>query len=246
MFTTTLVLALTVSQPTPVNRAYDWQPNSVHSLAADGTTIENEDVYTLQNAAGTANDVYVFCDMGDGEPDEIYYPPPGSVISFLVLANSTQSGDMRKLEFYASTGQVAPESGDGWADMGFAGSQPAPASFGINDGAGAEENLFFELSYDKFVEGDTVGLVFQEATANQNHYDIRSDSIRFSYVVQRTWFGDANLDGVFNSSDLVLVNQAGLYESGMPATWAEGDWNGDGFFDSADYVLAGQDGGYVE
>ena len=52
--------------------------------------------------------------------------------------------------------------------------------------------------------------------------------------------GDSNGDGVFNSSDLVLVNQAGEYEDGIDgnSTFAEGDWNGDGDFDTADLVFA--------
>ncbi|MCA9216345.1 MAG: dockerin type I repeat-containing protein, partial [Planctomycetales bacterium] len=40
-------------------------------------------------------------------------------------------------------------------------------------------------------------------------------------------FGDSNLDGQFNSSDLVTVFAAGEYEDGIArnSTWAEGDWN---------------------
>ncbi|MCA9216720.1 MAG: hypothetical protein KDB27_26805 [Planctomycetales bacterium] len=61
-----------------------------------------------------------------------------------------------------------------------------------------------------------------------------------------TYFGDANVDGDFNSRDLVTVFQAAEYEDaiGMNSTWAEGDWNGDGDFTSRDLVLAFQDGGY--
>lgn len=59
--------------------------------------------------------------------------------------------------------------------------------------------------------------------------------------------GDANGDGVFNSSDLTFVFQAGEYEDGVDgnSTFAEGDWNGDGDFDSRDFVLAFQVGNYV-
>jgi hypothetical protein len=58
--------------------------------------------------------------------------------------------------------------------------------------------------------------------------------------------GDANHDAVFNSSDLVLVLQAGEYEDDIAgnSTWEEGDWNGDGDFDSRDLVLAFQLGEY--
>ncbi len=59
--------------------------------------------------------------------------------------------------------------------------------------------------------------------------------------------GDANGDGIFNSSDLVAVFQAGEYEDQILAnsTFEEGDWNGDGEFDSGDLVLAFQAGHYV-
>lgn len=62
-----------------------------------------------------------------------------------------------------------------------------------------------------------------------------------------THFGDANLDGTFNSTDLVQVFRNGLYEDTIDgnATWLDGDWNGDGDFDSSDLVVAFQDGGYT-
>jgi hypothetical protein len=55
-----------------------------------------------------------------------------------------------------------------------------------------------------------------------------------------TFFGDSNLDGEFNSGDLISVFVAGEYEDARPgnSTWAEGDWNGDRDFDSADLILA--------
>jgi hypothetical protein len=62
--------------------------------------------------------------------------------------------------------------------------------------------------------------------------------------IRRTYFGDANLDGEFSSSDLVAVFQAGQYETGQPAGWGNGDWNGDGLFNSSDFVTAFDAGGY--
>jgi hypothetical protein len=62
----------------------------------------------------------------------------------------------------------------------------------------------------------------------------------------KTWNGDANLDGQFNSQDIVQVFAAGKYERGLrsEAVWAEGDWDGNGAFESHDLVVAFQDGGY--
>ena len=60
--------------------------------------------------------------------------------------------------------------------------------------------------------------------------------------------GDANGDGLFDSTDLVIVLQAGEYEDSFQhnSTFAEGDWNGDGDFDSSDMVLAFQAGHYEQ
>ena len=65
-------------------------------------------------------------------------------------------------------------------------------------------------------------------------------------VVLRTYYGDANLDGAFDSTDLVQTFQVGKYEDGVDgnATWSEGDWDGDGDFTSSDLVVAFQGGGY--
>ncbi|MCP4192083.1 MAG: PEP-CTERM sorting domain-containing protein [Planctomycetaceae bacterium] len=64
--------------------------------------------------------------------------------------------------------------------------------------------------------------------------------------LKHTWFGDANLDGEFTSSDFVFAFQAGEYEDGVPMNsgWGSGDWNGDAEFDSSDFVTAFQDGGF--
>ena len=64
--------------------------------------------------------------------------------------------------------------------------------------------------------------------------------------LKNTYFGDANLDGEFNSGDFVQVFQRGHYEDTVVGNsgWADGDWNGDGEFDSGDFVLAFQSGGY--
>ena len=59
-----------------------------------------------------------------------------------------------------------------------------------------------------------------------------------------TCIGDVNLDGVFDSTDLIELFQVGIYESGDTATWVTGDWNGDCVFDSSDLLLAFQEGCY--
>jgi hypothetical protein len=61
-----------------------------------------------------------------------------------------------------------------------------------------------------------------------------------------TTYGDANLDGLFNSSDLVQILAAGEYVDEIfgNSGWADGDFGGDGEFDTDDLVLALQTGAY--
>lgn len=56
--------------------------------------------------------------------------------------------------------------------------------------------------------------------------------------------GDANLDGLFNSTDLTQVFQAGKYETGQAANWSQGDYNGDGLFNTTDQTEAFAAGWY--
>ena len=66
--------------------------------------------------------------------------------------------------------------------------------------------------------------------------------------LRKTWYGDANLDGEFNSKDLVQVFAENTYEDGIAGNsdWSSGDWNGDSEFDSSDLVKAFADGGYEQ
>jgi hypothetical protein len=82
-------------------------------------------------------------------------------------------------------------------------------------------------------------------------FDLNGDRIidredHHSWVkdLKHTWFGDADLNGEFNSNDMVEVFAAGKYETGEAAGWADGNWNCDGVFDSSDMVTAFVDGGY--
>lgn len=63
-------------------------------------------------------------------------------------------------------------------------------------------------------------------------------------ILRKDWIGDANLDGQFDSVDIVEVLQAGKYDMDELAGWSQGDWNSDMRFDRLDIVAALQDGGY--
>ena len=90
---------------------------------------------------------------------------------------------------------------------------------------------------------------------NPRRYDLNverivdTDDVRYwVHEIRNTYFGDANLDGEFNSRDLVEIFVAGEFEDQLElnSTWATGDWSGNGEFDSSDLVLAFQDGGYEQ
>lgn len=94
---------------------------------------------------------------------------------------------------------------------------------------------------------DNDGVECQESyrikgTSTGTHNSTATRGVKLGPII-----GDANLDGVFNSTDLVLVWQAGEYEDTIPgnSTWAEGDWNGDGDFNTSDIIKAFQCGSYV-
>lgn len=73
-----------------------------------------------------------------------------------------------------------------------------------------------------------------------------ADRVMWVNELKNTYMGDSNLDGQFDSGDLVFTFTAGQYEDAedMNSTWATGDWDGNGDFDSADFVTAFSAGGY--
>ena len=86
-------------------------------------------------------------------------------------------------------------------------------------------------------------------TYDADHDDEMTPNDRDYWVhrLKNTYFGDANLDGEFSSSDLVRVFSAGKYENPeLTAGWSEGDWDGNGVFSTGDLVAAFADGGYEQ
>jgi hypothetical protein len=71
-----------------------------------------------------------------------------------------------------------------------------------------------------------------------------ADRLVWVNTLKKTWIGDSDLNGVFNTSDFVTVFQAGKFEIASNATWGEGDWDGNQRFNSSDFVVAFQEGGY--
>ena len=89
------------------------------------------------------------------------------------------------------------------------------------------------------------GQVLVDEDLNDDGMGNQDDRRIWVHQLACTYYGDANVDGEFNSSDLVQVFEAGRYEMRLGAGWDEGDFNGDLLFDSGDLVFAFADGGYV-
>ncbi|MEZ6115421.1 MAG: VCBS repeat-containing protein [Pirellulaceae bacterium] len=117
-----------------------------------------------------------------------------------------------------------------------------------------------DFNRDALLDSSDVDLLYAEAA---NHAFDRRHDMRFDLTDDRlvdqadlselltafgTSYGDVDVNGVFDSADLVRLFQVGKY--GDPAVlgstlYSEGDWNLDGRFDSSDLVLAFQFGNYV-
>jgi hypothetical protein len=139
-------------------------------------------------------------------------------------------------------------------------------SAGSND-AGKFDGVLDFLSITPFsdIEGDFNGNGILDAadidqlskqvrtSTNDPIYDLNADAVVndldrqvWIHDLKQTFFGDADLNGSFDSVDLVQVLASGEYEDAVDlnSTWLTGDWNGDGDFTSGDLVTALADGGY--
>ena len=87
-----------------------------------------------------------------------------------------------------------------------------------------------DLTYDLNADGSVTAL----------------DHALWVHEIKNTFFGDANLDGQFDSSDFIRVFEKNEYEDDQVrnSTWSTGDWDGNLEFDSGDIVFAFAAGGY--
>jgi hypothetical protein len=129
--------------------------------------------------------------------------------------------------------------------------QAGPDTINLGGGAGCDFNGDGNCTN---VDIDLLAAAIRAGT-NDPQFDLNSDNLvndadRDIWVrdLKKTWFGDVNLDGEFNSGDLVTAFQIGEYEDGIAGNsgWGEGDWTGDAEFTSGDFVLAFQDGGFEQ
>ncbi len=108
------------------------------------------------------------------------------------------------------------------------------------------DNVLDQLDIDDLTQKSASGL---DPVAYDLNADLAVNSDDVNVWVKdlfHSWIGDANLDGEFNSGDLVVVLSAGAYEVDTDAVWSSGDFNGDGRANSGDLVAALSDGGYEQ
>jgi hypothetical protein len=118
---------------------------------------------------------------------------------------------------------------------------PIPGTVpGDFDGDGLLTSNDINMLTDEVIKGDDPPALDldNDSLVNLEDHRVWVEDLKY------TWFGDANLDLEFNSSDMVQVFSAGKYESEEDAGWEEGDWNGDGIFNTSDMVKAFVGAGY--
>ena len=158
---------------------------------------------------------------------------------------------------------------DGFLIDGASFDGPVRAAFGARTGGSSNFHAIDNLSInfgdqdpcdfdgDGMLDVDDVNLLSEAIRAGTNEaaFDVNGDAIVDRSDLQffvgdpsklHTYIGDANLDGEFNSSDLVAVFISGEYEDDAigNSTWGTGDWDGNGDFESSDLVFAFIDGGF--
>ncbi len=157
--------------------------------------------------------------------------------------------------------QSGPSGNQALFVQGYEGDLPEDrGSLSLTDNQGnlvASQVYGGDLNSDGRTDSDDIHLLCQQINSNAPDlsFDMngdqtidRNDLETMIQSVFNTDFGDADLDGQFNSSDLVAVFRAGEYEDDVAdnSTWTEGDWDCDGDFTTSDLVTAFESGGYVQ
>ncbi|MCA9168115.1 MAG: right-handed parallel beta-helix repeat-containing protein [Planctomycetales bacterium] len=164
-----------------------------------------------------------------------------------------QSSDFRLIATSAAA-DIGPTST--LASIDLLGLRRAPGQL-LDAGAYAwNDRTAGDVNGDDLVNATDIDLLFAARRAGDNdaRFDLNGDQqvddqdveVLLSDILH-TGAGDANLDGVFDSSDLVEAFQHGEYEDLVltNSSWQSGDWDGDGEFTTADLVAAFQLGTYI-
>lgn len=171
--------------------------------------------------------------------------PKGSVFGLTMDASNTRPGDVFQIDLNYSQRTTVADGGTFVTDLLFSG-----GTVTILSPSG-------DLNQDGQLDAIDINLLtaaVKEQSQNLD-FDVNVDGLvnesdRDYWVndLKKTYYGDANLDGEFNSRDFIVVLLAGEYEDDVEANsvWETGDWNGDCEFTSSDFVKALIEGGYEQ
>ena len=169
----------------------------------------------------------------------------GTVIQELTYADdwhAATDGDGPSLTLRNVSDDSAPENPrDAWT-----------LSLGTHGTPGQEDRA--DLQNDGSLNIDDVDLICAQLASSNSRLDFNQDGMvndsDVRAVIKETFetsLGDVNLDGQFDSDDLIRVFQSGKFEDNIAnnAKWSEGDWNCDGDFTTEDLVTVFQAGTFV-
>lgn len=226
-------------------------PNTIQMWTPGGGSVNytlagdvNEDEWVHIAAVGTGEEIEIYI---DGELVAV-----GGVSIFPTPVDSYGASDF---PFNVGGGGIYDATGNQFSGIL---DEVAVWDVALND---AQIRAHFQAALGSILIGDFNGNGMLDAgdldemangmMTNDPKYDLNGDgnsdiADRRIWVndLKKSYMGDANLDGEFNSSDLVTVFTSGRFETGLEATWSEGDWTGDKLFNSSDFVEAFQGGGY--
>lgn len=194
---------------------------------ADAGTVLNNAAYPSGILAGPGEELLV-TSLGNNNPNDPIYPMtfPGSVYRF-----NRQTGAMVGQGPFLSHGNEF---------------QPTAILVRGVEGDLDHDGQLTALDIDALTQVVRRGSNISAFDLNGDKRVDDADRAKWVEQLKRTYYGDADLDGQFNSSDLVRVFEVGEYEDAvaMNSWWSDGDWDGDGDFTSGDLVVAFQAGAY--
>jgi hypothetical protein len=224
---------------TPVNLGAEVNSSSLDTspdISADGLTLLFQS--PRPGGFGQFMDIYMATRLNTSDPFGAVENLGPTINSGDGAGNPGLSADGLSL-FFATSDPTAgsQQVGFGGIDLWVSTRASSNESWGVPVNLGPNVNSPFN---DDFVDvaWDGSSIVFASDRSGINQL----------YEAAVACPGDANTDGLFNSTDLVQVFQRGEYEDSVAgnSTWSDGDWNNDNEFDSGDLVAAFQTGKYEQ